>query len=263
MAHPVKPAQVTVDGRSVRYIAGGDGDEAFVFVHGFGADHTTWMLTLPAFFAHGRVFALDLPGHGRSAADVGDGSIATLAGILDGFLDAIALPRAHLVGHSLGGAIVTELALTRPSKVASLSLVAPAGFGPTINRDYVTQFPELADPIAARTLLEHLVANPRLIGDQIVGDVLAYLGRNGVRDALKTIAAAVFPAGNQAIDYRQRISRIGLPIKVIWGAEDRILAVAEPLAPHLPINVIPRAGHLVHLEVPTRVNRLILPSAPS
>lgn len=262
MAEPVTPKRISVIGRSLHYIAGGSGAEAFVFVHGFGADHTTWMLTLPAFLSRGRVFALDLPGHGRSDVDVGDGSVGTFATLLAGFLDAIGVARAHLVGHSLGGAIATELALAHPANVASLGLIAPAGFGPTINRDFVTHFPELGDRVAARALVELLVTNPRLISDQMIGDLLAYLGRPGVRDALRAIVAATFPAGEQSVNYRDRIAGLGLPVKMVWGAEDRILAVAEPVGPQFPVEVVQKAGHLAQLEAATRVNRLIAPPAP-
>jgi pyruvate dehydrogenase E2 component (dihydrolipoamide acetyltransferase) len=261
MPGTVEPAEISVLGRSVHFIAGGAGAETFVFVHGFGADHTTWMQTLPAFFNHGRVFALDLPGHGRSSADVGDGSITTLAALLDAFLDSVNVTRAHLVGHSLGGAVATELALTHASKVGSLTLVAPIGFDRTINRDFVTGFPELADAGAARALAALLVANPRLISDRMIADMLTYLARPGVRQALRRIAAAAFPGGEQSADYRRRIAALAAPVRVVWGADDRILAIPREIDASLPIAAVAGAGHLVHLEASAKVNRLLLPPA--
>ena len=76
------------------------------------------------------VHALDLPGHGASSKDVGDGSLTTLADTVVGFLDALGISRAHLVGHSLGGAVVAAVAKAAPDRVASLTLLAPAGLRP-------------------------------------------------------------------------------------------------------------------------------------
>ena len=54
------------------------------------------------------VYAIDLPGHGGSSKDVGDGSRATLAAAVLDFMDAVGIASAHLVGHSLGGAIAVD-----------------------------------------------------------------------------------------------------------------------------------------------------------
>ena len=57
------------------------------------------------------VYALDLPGHGGSAKEIDDGSVAALADAVIDYLDAAGIGAAHLVGHSLGGAIATTIAL--------------------------------------------------------------------------------------------------------------------------------------------------------
>ncbi|NIQ26843.1 MAG: alpha/beta fold hydrolase, partial [Gammaproteobacteria bacterium] len=61
-------------------------------------------------------------------------------GAVGEFLDALDLPVVHLAGHSLGGAVAGQLALTQPDKVRSLTLIASVGLGPDINMDYIRGF---------------------------------------------------------------------------------------------------------------------------
>ena len=131
-----QPQLVEVGGRTISYLTlGGDntGGEPVVLVHGFGGDKNSWLFVQQPLSEDRAVTVLDLPGHGASAKDVGDGSLETLAGVVTGFLDAVGIERAHLVGHSLGGAVVAAVAKAAPEKVASLTLLAPraTASGPT------------------------------------------------------------------------------------------------------------------------------------
>ncbi|MEV2256334.1 alpha/beta fold hydrolase [Streptomyces sp. NPDC050147] len=72
-------------------------------VHGYGGDNNSWLFVQEPLAARHTVYALDLPGHGESGKEVGDGSLASLAAVVTDFLDALGIERAHLVGHSLGG----------------------------------------------------------------------------------------------------------------------------------------------------------------
>src|SRR5713226_875551 len=74
-----KPREVEFAGRRLRYLELGEGDGVPVLLlHGFGADLNTWMFTQPALAAGRRVIALDLPGHGGSAKEVGSGDAESL-----------------------------------------------------------------------------------------------------------------------------------------------------------------------------------------
>src|SRR5262249_62303816 len=114
--------------------------DVVLLVHGYGGDRNSWLFLQEPLAARHRVYALDLPGHGTSAKDVGDGSAGRLAGAVLGVLDAIGAGRAHLVGHSLGGAVVVAAAARDPRRISSLTLIAPAGFGAEINAEYLRGF---------------------------------------------------------------------------------------------------------------------------
>jgi pimeloyl-ACP methyl ester carboxylesterase len=101
-----------------------------VFVHGNWCTHRWWIPTAAALgrmLPQHRSLALDLRGRGDTKGPDHGYSIAELAADLRAFLDALALERVHLVGHSLGSAVITEAALADLNShlVASLVLVAP------------------------------------------------------------------------------------------------------------------------------------------
>ncbi len=248
----------TVDGRSIYCATQGSGEEAFVLVPGYGADHTGWFMTQPALAARGRVFAPDLPGGLMSSLDVGPGDIAFFAGIVRALMDTAGLGRVHLVGHSMGAATAVAVATAVPERVTRLTLIAPAGIDRWINMAFISGFPLIATAAEARPFMEMLVANPRMISPEMLRLVAAYTTTPGVRQALETIAAATFP-GEQIYLYRDRLGALGVPVSVIWGADDQIVRpVVDGFPEGVPVTVVPKAGHLVHLEQAPDVNRLIL-----
>jgi len=94
---------------------------AVVCVHGAGGSHLNWpaeILRLPGAV----VYALDLPGHGRSTGS-GRQTVGEYVAMLVSLLDALNLPDAVIVGHSMGSAVALEMALAHPDRVRGLVLV--------------------------------------------------------------------------------------------------------------------------------------------
>ena len=144
-----------VGGRKISYAGGGQDGDVVLLVHGYGGDRNSWLFLQEPLAARHRVYALDLPGHGTSAKDVGAGPAGTagpegqagpvgplgvLADAVTGVLDALGAERAHLVGHSMGGAVALAVTARNPGRIASLTLIAPSGFGPEINAGYLRGF---------------------------------------------------------------------------------------------------------------------------
>ncbi len=239
--------------------AGGSETAPIVLVHGFGGDLNTWLFNQTELAETHAVYALDLPGHGRSGKDVGAGDLATLSGALGAFLDALGIGRAHLVGHSLGGAVALELALGRPEAVASLTLIASAGLGPEINGAYIDGFIAAGRRKEMKAVLQMLFADPQAVGRDMVEEVLRYKRLDGVEAALRGIAGAVFPGGRQGTVLAGRLAELAQPVQVIRGREDRILplAQAEGLPANVAVTMIENAGHMPQMEAAAEVNRLI------
>lgn len=121
-------AVVDVDGHEIHYRVAGPVDApAIIHVHGFAISGTYLMPTAELQTSNFRVYVPDLPGFGRSPHPDQTLGIVELGAILDHFMDAIGVPRAILVGNSLGCAVAAEVISRAPEKIERAILVAPAG----------------------------------------------------------------------------------------------------------------------------------------
>ena len=250
---------VDVDGFRIRYLRRGEGAESTILIHGFGGDLNTWMFNHEALASGHSVYALDLPGHGSSSKQVGDGTLEGFAKVVEGFLDILGLTKAHLAGHSMGGAIAAIFAQRHPERCLSLTLIASAGLGPEINGEYIRGFVSATRRNEIRPQLEKLFANPRLITRQMVDDTLKYKRLDGVEPALRTITAQFCPSDRQSVILREPISQLSMPILVLWGSEDRILPASHALnlPQHVRTEILQGQGHMVHMEAASKVNTAI------
>jgi pyruvate dehydrogenase E2 component (dihydrolipoamide acetyltransferase) len=250
---------VEVKGRAIRYLKQGDGGTPLVLIHGFGGDLNNWLFNQEALAGKRAVISLDLPGHGQSSKQVGNANLGEFAQVLHDVMDALSVPKAHLAGHSMGGAVALEFALAHPSRVASLILIAPAGLGSEINGGYIDGFIEATGRRDIKPHLEQLFANAELVSRQMINDILAYKRLDGVDAALRAIRDKVFPGGKQATVLKDRLGTLKVPIQVIWGEGDAILPAsqAKGLPAGVKVSVLKGAGHMPQMEAAAEVNKLI------
>jgi pyruvate dehydrogenase E2 component (dihydrolipoyllysine-residue acetyltransferase) len=249
---------VQVSAGMLRVVAQGEGDETVLLLHGFGGDAENWQFNLDALAAGRRLIAPDLPGHGSSTKDVGSG-LATLVEAATELLDTNDAGRAHVIGHSMGGLIAAEMALRTPERVASLTLVAPVGFGPEINGDYIDGFIAAESRRDLKPVLQMLFADESLVTRQLVDEVLRYKRLDGVSDALGRLRDELFPGGAQSRSVARELEAAGMPLLVVWGAQDRVLPAAQ--AEHAPagarVAIVGGSGHSPQLEAAGEFNRLV------
>ena len=244
---------------SIRYAKRGEGTETIMLVHGFGGDLDNWLFNIDTLAAKARVYALDLPGHGQSTKTLSDPSLAGLSSALIGFMDAIGVDSAHLVGHSMGGAVVLQTALSRPERVKSLTLVCSAGLGQEINGAYIDGFVAAATRRELKPVLEQLFDDPGLVSRQLVDDLLKYKRLDGVSEALSSLAGTLFANGRQTGVLGGDIDKVQQPVQVVWGANDKIIPSSHATTSgKARVEVIDGAGHMVQMEKASRVNELIL-----
>lgn len=251
---------IEVNGQRLRYVERGGGEQTVLLIHGFGGDLDGWLFNLDDLAAGYRVLALDLPGHGQSGKTVADPSLAGLTAVVADFLAVVGVERAHLVGHSLGGAIAQQLALDHPDRVASLALICSAGLGAEINADYIEGFISSRTRRELKPVLEKLFADPTLVTRQLTDDVLKYKRLDGVSAALRAIADTVFAGGRQQDLLRDRLTAAGVPVLVLWGAEDDIIpaAHANGLGDGVATLALDGYGHMLQLEAAGEVNKRLL-----
>jgi pyruvate dehydrogenase E2 component (dihydrolipoamide acetyltransferase) len=258
-----------VDGLRIRYarrgggdgggVAGGDRTPA-LFIHGFDGDLDNWLFNLDAVAEHRPVIALDLPGHGQSTPRLPGASVAALADFVARFLDTLGVGRVHAVGHSMGGAIASQLAMAHGDRVSSVSLIGSAGFGEQVNSAYTEGFATATSRRELKPVLEQLFADPSLVSRQMVDDVLRYKRLDGVEPLLLELSQALFGGGRQAELPGRGLALAAKPVLVVWGHEDRIIPVAH--ADQAPtgatVERFEGAGHMVQMEKASEVNRLLV-----
>jgi pyruvate dehydrogenase E2 component (dihydrolipoamide acetyltransferase) len=255
---PVETAEV--GGRKISYAGTGQDGDVVLLVHGYGGDRNSWLFLQEPLAARYRVYALDLPGHGTSSKDVGDGSVEMLAGTVLGVLNAIGVQRAHLVGHSLGGAVAVAAAARDPLRVSSLTLIAPSGFGPDINAGYLRGFADAQTRRELKPVVGQLFADESLVTRQVVDDLLAYKRLDGVDAALHTLLGTLLDGEAQRLDSGAALAVTGgaVPVTVVWGSADRIIPPAQAgSVAGAARRLVDGAGHMPHMEKPAEVQAAI------
>ncbi|MCC6718797.1 MAG: acetoin dehydrogenase dihydrolipoyllysine-residue acetyltransferase subunit [Acetobacteraceae bacterium] len=257
-AAPPEPRTLEVKGRRLRFLDIGGGEATpLVLIHGFGADLNSWMFVQPALAETRRTIAIDLPGHGASGKDVGTGTAEMFAGAVEDLLDELAIPRAHFAGHSMGGAIAALIAARAPARVASLTLIAPAGLGPEINGAFIDGFVRAERRKEIADILGMLVHDPALVSRAMVEDVMRYKRLDGVAPALRSIAQTWFAGGRQSRDFAAGLATSGVSVQLIFGRDDRIVPAAHSAAIKAESHVLDHAGHMPHMEKAGDVIRLM------
>jgi pyruvate dehydrogenase E2 component (dihydrolipoamide acetyltransferase) len=251
----------SVDGLRIRYARrGASSGTPVLFVHGFGGDLDNWLFNIDAIGEKHPVIALDLPGHGQSEVRLPGTSLQALADFVGHFMTVIDVPSAHLVGHSVGGAIAAQLALSQPQRVASLSLIDSAGFGAEINTGYTEGFARAASRRELKPVLELLFKDPTLVSRQMVDDVLKYKRLDGVTELLESLNSGLFKDGRQAAQPGLALAGSGKPVLMVWGREDQIVPAAHAAnaPPGAAVELFEGVGHMAQMERAGDVNRLIL-----
>ena len=267
-----------VGGRKISYAGAGQDGDVILLIHGYGGDRNSWLFLQEPLAARYQVYALDLPGHGTSAKDVGagsfgpkdpvgsagaggaDGTFGVLADAVTGVLDALGAGRAHLVGHSMGGAVALAVAARNPARIASLTLIAPSGFGPEINAGYLRGFADAQTRRELKPVIGQLFADESLVTRQLVDDLLAYKRLDGVDEALHALADALLDGEAQRGDSAASLAAIAdaVPVTVVWGHADRIIPAAQAGSVTGAVrHLIDGAGHMPHMERPAEVQAAI------
>jgi pimeloyl-ACP methyl ester carboxylesterase len=228
-----------------------EGCETVLFIHGAGGNQLLWA-GQKAFFEKRLVpIMADLPGHGASAGPAEE-SLEGYAEVVNALIDRMDLRDLFLVGHSMGGAIVQLLALTRPGRLKGIVLVATAA--------RLKVLPAVLEGL--RT--DYAAAVRRIVRTAYGKAVPAELVEQGAQQLLRC-PPEVFRRDLLAcdrFDARDRVGGISVPCQIVCGDEDGLtpLAHVRDLHERIPgsrLEIIPGAGHMVMIEAADRFNEVV------
>lgn len=222
--------------------------ETLIFIHGAGGNGGHWIYQLSGIKDY-NLIALDLPGHGRSEGVATD-SITVYREFVWQFTQILNLRNFIVVGHSMGGAIALDLALTYPEFCKGL-IIVDSGAKLRVNPALLELLAKGEKPFDTIKFCYSKKASP---------DLLAKANQE-----MKKVPSNVFFADFKACDefnIADRVQSIKCPTLTICGQEDQMTPskYSEYLAKNLPqsnLIYISDAGHMTMLEQPYQVNKAI------
>ena len=268
--------RITWHGHEIAFHRCGRG-EPIILIHGIASSFDTWNGVLPELGKTFTAVAPDLLGHGRSSKPRGDYSLGAFATTLRDFMEALDIPSATIVGHSMGGGIAMQFVYQFPERCRRLVLVNSGGLGPEVTgllRAATLPGSQLFLKAATSDRVENAA---RSVGRKLrewgfratpgmssVGSHFIALKDHEARRAFVTTARSVMDLRGQRIDARDRIRLAAeLPTMIVWGRRDRFIPVAHALEAHdlIPgsrLEIFDDSGHFPHEHEAERFTEVLL-----
>jgi 3-oxoadipate enol-lactonase len=262
--------KVNSNGIQIAYQKRGSG-HPLVLIAGIGYGCWFWHKIIPTLEMHFTVIAFDNRGAGESDKLPGPYTIPMLAADTAGLLDVLEVSQAHVVGHSLGGYIAQELAISRPDLIGKLVLastnhggqnvipITPEALDVLTNREgdpmeiihrgiSIATAPHFSDhhPEIVKELVEYRLTNP-VPGEQYQAQVLAGVSMGALAEE----------------QVEKRMASIIVPVLILFGKHDRVVPSenAQLMASKLPnaeIHILPEAGHIFPIEKPSLTAEILV-----
>jgi len=257
---------VDAGGIKTNYLEAGSGPPV-VLVHGSGPGVTAyanWRLTMPALAPHFRVLAPDMAGFGFSDKPGGVADMTLWINQLTGFMDALGVERASVVGNSFGGGIGIKLAVDHPGRVDRLVLMGAVGisFPITEGLDYVWGYQPSIENM--RRTLDYFAYSRELVNDELAEVRYRAALAPGVQEAF----SALFPAPRQRwveamATSEDQIRAIPHETLIIHGREDQVIPLDNAyrllnLIERSELHVFGRCGHWSQIEWADDFNALLV-----
>ena len=222
-----------------------------ILIHGAGGSHLSWPPQLRRLHDQ-RMFALDLPAHGKSEG-IGHHAIEDYVHDVLEFMSEIGVYSAILVGHSMGSAVALLAAICFPERVIALALV---GSGRRLR-----VAPALLRAASDSSTFESAV---RMINDASFSSQSVRIKELSTQRMMETRPAVLYGdlIACEAFDVMDQLSKLSLPTLIVCGSDDKMtpLRYSEFLRDHIAgacLEVVPNAGHMVMLEQPNIMSDLL------
>ncbi len=274
---PVEPLPiktVLVHGQRIAYLDVGTGPPV-ILIHGFGGSMWQWEHQQQILSQHFRILTLDLLGSGLSDKPDIEYLPGEMLDFCTGFMDALQIPQATLVGNSMGAGLAIGMALTHPTRIDKLVLIGglPSDVMAKLTSRSFRQALETQVPwwvisfgnwlfggLVTDSVLKEIVHDHTLLTPAVLARSKQNRRRPGT---IKPIMAVRNALPFWETDFAPRIKDIPHPTLIIWGEHDRVFPVAVGEGLHQRILgstfvTIPQAGHMPQWERPELVNRSLI-----
>lgn len=240
----------------------GDSGEPVVFLHGIGGQPELFRPQLSAFGRAHRCVAWEMPGYGRTTLPAAT-CFASLAEALGRLMDRAAAPRAHLVGHSMGGMVALEFAARSPGRVLSLAISgSSAAFGGSTGAWQAEFIAKRTRPLDEGKGMAGIA--PAVV-DGLLGDAPAPEARSAAIAAMSAIPEPAYRAALDCLvkfDRRDALAGLAMPVLLLAGGRDMVaspelMKKMQSKIPGAQYAEIAGAGHLANIEKPQAFNDVL------
>jgi 4,5:9,10-diseco-3-hydroxy-5,9,17-trioxoandrosta-1(10),2-diene-4-oate hydrolase len=264
----------SITGYRTFYQAAGEG-RPVVLIHGVGGSSINYAENIAELAQHFRVYAPDIPGHGRSEKPDIPYDVESAVPFIAGFIREVCGEPAALVGMSAGGLMSALTAAEHPALVTHLVLVSSAGLGRDVGitlrlLSLPVTWPIIQNarptPAGVRMSMRHVVHDPACLTDEMVARLVEDRSRPGNAHAMLTaLRSNVGVLGlRRWRSHVRKLGKIGAPVMIVWGKQDKLIPVrhahnaARWLGRRARVHVLDRCGHWPPYEHPAEFNRLVL-----
>lgn len=228
---------------------GGTGGVPVVFVHGYGGDSEQWSAQLAHLRTTRRAVALDLRGHGKSAAPAtNDYTVESLAEDINAVVDSLGLTRFVLVGHSMGGSASIAYAAAHPDRVAGLVTVGtPGRTPPAMGQQIMAQIQANYDSVTTAYWDKLLTDAQPAVRERVTSWM-----RSVPKEPSIVIIGELF-----RFDPVPALSQYPGPRLAVHTSQENTPNDLQNLVTGLPHRAMEQVSHWMHMDKPEEFNRIL------
>src|SRR6185503_20082699 len=232
-----------------------------ILLHGLGSSSQAWQLNIAPLAEKFHVFVPDQIGFGKSAKPLVNYRIRTYVDFLDQFCKQLQIPRATLVGASMGGWIAASFTAAFPDRVDKLVLVDAAGYAPPKTFDPQTLYglnPTTREGM--KVLVAKVFYSKAFQTDAAIDQAIATRLAAGDGYTINSITESI-TRGEDFLD--DSVKTIKRPTLIIWGREDGLVLLADGQRLNKDIAgskliVFDQCGHVPNIEKAAEFNAAVL-----